>query len=47
MCGLRGFVAVVAAVLIGYDGRGGYCRDEHEEEMIVNDYFLYTDTRLR
>jgi hypothetical protein len=47
MCGLRGFVAVVAAVLIGYDGRGGYCRDEHEEEMIMNDYFLYTDTRLR
>jgi hypothetical protein len=26
--------------------RGGCCRDDYEE-TIVNDYFIYTDTRLR
>jgi hypothetical protein len=29
--------------LIGYDDRGGCCRDDHEEETLVNDYFLHTD----
>jgi hypothetical protein len=25
----------------------GYCQDDHEEETIVIEYFLYTDARLR
>jgi hypothetical protein len=45
-CGLRGGDVVVVAVLIDYDGRGGCCWDGHEEETIVIDYFLYSDTRL-
>jgi hypothetical protein len=43
MCGLCGGTDAVAAVLIGYDDRGGCCRDDHEEDMIMNNYFLYTD----
>jgi hypothetical protein len=31
-------------VLIGYDDVGVAARDNHAEETIVNDYFLYTDT---
>jgi hypothetical protein len=27
--------------------REGCCRDDHEEKMIVIDYFLYTDMQLR
>jgi hypothetical protein len=46
MCGLRGDTAAVAATLISYDNRGGYCRDDHKEDTIVNNYFLYTDARL-
>jgi hypothetical protein len=45
-CGLCGGAAAVAAALIGYDDRGGCCWDDHEEEMILNDYFLYTDAQL-
>jgi hypothetical protein len=37
---------VVAAALIGYDTWSCY-RDDHEEETIVIDYFLYTNVRLR
>jgi hypothetical protein len=37
---------VVAAALIGYDDRGGCCWETHEE-MIMIDYFLYTDAQLR
>jgi hypothetical protein len=29
--------------MIGYDDRGGYYWDDHEEETIVIDYFLYSD----
>jgi hypothetical protein len=46
MCGLCRGAAVVAATLIGYKRHEGCCRDDHEEETIVNDYFLYTDARL-
>jgi hypothetical protein len=31
------------STMIGYDDRGGYCWDDHEEEAIVIDYFLYSD----
>jgi hypothetical protein len=34
---------VVAAALIGYDDREGYCWETYEEETIVIDYFIYTD----
>jgi hypothetical protein len=47
MCGLRGGAAAVAAVLITYDNHGGFCWDDHEEETIMIDYFLYSDARLR
>jgi hypothetical protein len=33
------------AALIGYDDRGVCFQDDHEEKMIVIDYFLYTDVR--
>jgi hypothetical protein len=42
-CGLRGGAAAFAAALIGYDDRGGCYHDDHKEEVIVIDYFLYTD----
>jgi hypothetical protein len=42
-CRLRGGVAAVAAALIGYDNHGGCCPDDHEEEMITIDYFIYID----
>jgi hypothetical protein len=45
--GLRRGTAAVVATLIGYDERGGCYQDDHVEETIVNDYFLYTDVRLR
>jgi hypothetical protein len=35
-----------AAVLIDNDDRGGCCHDDHKEETIVIDYFLYTNTCL-
>jgi hypothetical protein len=41
MCGL----CIVVAALIGYDDRGVCFQDDHEEKMIVIDYFLYTDVR--
>jgi hypothetical protein len=44
MCGLRGGAAVVAVVLISYNEHGGCYRDNHEEETIVIEYFLYTNT---
>jgi hypothetical protein len=47
MCGLCGCVAAVTAALIGYDDRGGCCYNDHKEETIVIDYFLYSDARLR
>jgi hypothetical protein len=43
MCGLHRCAAAVAVALIGYDDCGGYCQNDHEEETIVIDYFLYTD----
>jgi hypothetical protein len=46
MCGLRGGAAAVAVTLIGYDDRGGCCW-ETREEMIMIDYFLYTDAQQR
>jgi hypothetical protein len=38
---------VFATTLIGHDDRGGCCYDDHKKEVIVIDYFLYTDARLR
>jgi hypothetical protein len=46
MCGLCGGVAAVAAVLIGYNDRGGCCWETREPKTIVIDYFIYTDVRL-
>jgi hypothetical protein len=43
MCGLRGGAAAVAATLIGYDDMEVAAGDDHMEEMIMNNYFLYTD----
>jgi hypothetical protein len=43
MCGLCGGTTAFAAALIGYDDHGGCCHDDHKEEAIVIDYFLYTD----
>jgi hypothetical protein len=34
-------------MLIGYNDHGGCCHDDHKEETIVIDYFIYTDARLR
>jgi hypothetical protein len=45
-CGLHGGAAAIAVAQIGYDDRGGCCWDDQEEEMIVIDYFPYTDARL-
>jgi hypothetical protein len=45
-CGLCGDATVFAAVLIGYNDRGGCYHNDHKEEAIVIDYFLYTDVRL-
>jgi hypothetical protein len=33
MCGLRGGAAMFAAALIDYDDHGGWCRDDHKEEV--------------
>jgi hypothetical protein len=42
-CGLCGGAAAVPATLIGYNDHGGCYWDDHEEETIVIDYFLYSD----
>jgi hypothetical protein len=34
-------------VLISYEDLGGCCWETREEEMIVINYFLYTDVQLR
>jgi hypothetical protein len=44
---LRGGATVVAVVLISYEDLGGCCWETREEEMIVINYFLYTDVQLR
>jgi hypothetical protein len=46
-CGLCGGTATIAAMLIGYDDRGGCSWETREPKAIVIDYFLYTDARLR
>jgi hypothetical protein len=43
MCGLRGGTVAFVVMLISYNDVRRYCRDDHVEEMIVIDYFLYTD----
>jgi hypothetical protein len=46
MCGFYGGVVVLATALIDYINRGGCCCEDHKEEVIVIDYFPYTDVRL-
>jgi hypothetical protein len=43
-CRLHGGVAAVATALKSYDDRGGCCPNDHEEEIITIDYFIYIDT---
>jgi hypothetical protein len=42
-CGLHVGIAAVVTILIDYDDHGGCYWNEHEAEMIMNDYFLYID----
>jgi hypothetical protein len=38
---------MIATALIGYDDYGGCCWEDHEEEMIVINYFVYSHVQLR